>query len=230
MNTSGANKDIITFNGMKPRLLLADDHTLLLDGLRMMLEPEFDLVGVVEDGQSLLAAAAELNPDLILLDIAMPALNGIDAARVLQKNRNPAKVIVLTMHSDPDYVTEALHAGASGYLLKRSAASELLTAIRVVLEGGTYISPILSEDREDLLTAAAQHRGVFSDRLTPRQREVLQLVAEGRTRKEIAATLRISVKTVEFHKAALSRGFHLRTTADFTRYAIQHGLIATNQA
>jgi DNA-binding NarL/FixJ family response regulator len=215
---------------MKPRLLLADDHTLLLDGLRMMLEPEFDLVGVVEDGQSLLAAAAELRPDLILLDIAMPALNGIDAARALQKNRNPAKVIVLTMHSDPDYITEALRAGASGYLLKRSAASELLTAMRVVLQGGTYISPILSNDRQEFLTAAARREGAFSDRLTPRQREVLQLVAEGRTRKEIAATLRISVKTVEFHKAALSRGFHLRTTADFTRYAIQHGLIATNQA
>ncbi len=214
---------------MKPRLLLADDHTLLLDGLSVMLEPEFELVGVVEDGQSLLTAAAELRPDLILLDIAMPALNGIDAARVLRKNRNPAKVIILTMHSDPDYITEALRAGASGYLLKRSAASELMTAIRVVLQGGTYISPMLTDDHRDLLTAAAQHEGAFSDRLTPRQREVLQLVAEGRTRKEIAATLRISVKTVEFHKAALSRGFHLRTTADFTRYAIQHGLIATNQ-
>jgi DNA-binding NarL/FixJ family response regulator len=175
----------------------------------------------------LLAAAAELRPDLILLDIAMPALNGIDAARVLQKHRNPAKVIVLTMHSDSDYIAEALRAGASGYLLKRSAASELMTAIRIVLGGGTYISPILADDRQELLTVAAQRQGAFSDRLTPRQREVLQLVAEGRTRKEIAATLRISVKTVEFHKAALSRGFRLRTTADFTRYAIQHGLIAS---
>jgi DNA-binding NarL/FixJ family response regulator len=214
---------------MKPRLLLADDHTLLLDGLRMMLEPEFELAGVVEDGQSLLTAAETLKPDLVLLDIAMPALNGIDAARQLKKMRPGTKVIFLTMHSDPDYITEAFRAGASGYLLKRSAASELITAIREVLAGGTYISPILGEDRQELM-AASHREGAFSDRLTPRQREVLQLVAEGRTRKEIAATLHISVKTVEFHKAALSRGFHLRTTADFTRYAIEHGLIRTSHA
>jgi DNA-binding NarL/FixJ family response regulator len=214
---------------MKPRLLLADDHTLLLDGLRMMLEPEFELVGVVEDGQSLLTVAEKLRPDLVVLDIAMPALNGIDAARQLKRSRPGTKLIFLTMHSDPDYITEAFRAGASGYLLKRSAASELITAIREVLAGGTYISPILGKDRQDLM-AASQREGVFSDRLTPRQREVLQLVAEGCTRKEIAATLRISVKTVEFHKAALSRGYHLRNTADFTRYAIEHGLIRTSHA
>jgi len=214
---------------MKPRLLLADDHTLLLDGLRMMLEPEFDLVGVEEDGQAMLKSAEGLKPDLVLLDIAMPALNGIDAARQLKKNLPATKVIFLTMHSDPDYVTEAFRAGASGYLLKRSAASELMTAIREVLAGGSYISPFLGDDRQDFV-AASNREGPFSDRLTPRQREVLQLVAEGRTRKEIAATLRISVKTVEFHKASLSRGFRLRTTADFTRYAIEHGLIATSHA
>ena len=159
---------------MKPRLLLADDHTLLLDGLRMMLEPEFELVGVVEDGQSLLTVAEKLRPDLVVLDIAMPALNGIDAARQLKRSRPGTKLIFLTMHSDPDYITEAFRAGASGYLLKRSAASELITAIREVLAGGTYISPILGKDRQDLM-AASQREGVFSDRLTPRQREVLQL-------------------------------------------------------
>jgi DNA-binding NarL/FixJ family response regulator len=214
---------------MKPRLLLADDHTLLLDGLRMMLEPEFELVGVVEDGQALLTAAAHLKPDLILLDIAMPALNGIDAARQLRKIVPLSKLIFLTMHADSDYITEAFRTGASGYLLKRSAASELMTAIREVLNGRSYISPILGSDRQELMKAVSRPGHSFSERLTPRQREVLQLVAEGRSRKEIAATLRISVKTVEFHKAALSRGFQLRTTADFTKCAIQHGIIGTNQ-
>jgi DNA-binding NarL/FixJ family response regulator len=214
---------------MRTRLLLADDHTLLLEGLRMMLEPEFELAGVVEDGQALLAAAASLHPDLILLDISMPVLNGIDAARQLRKTLPAAKLIFLTMHGDPDYVKEALRAGASGYLLKRSAASELLTALREVMKGNTYVSPLVGADRQELLNAAARPGNSFSDRLTPRQRQVLQLVAEGRTRKEVAATLRISVKTVEFHKAALSRGFQLKTTADFTRYAIEHGMIESNK-
>jgi DNA-binding NarL/FixJ family response regulator len=215
---------------MRTRLLLADDHTLLLDGLRMMLEPEFELAGVVEDGQALLAAAAKLKPDLILLDIAMPSLNGIDAARRLRKIAPSSKLIFLTMHGDPDYVTEAFRTGASGYVLKRGAASELLTAIREVLLGRRYVSPLVGTDRQELMIAGSHPGSSFSDRLTPRQREVLQLVAEGRTRKEIAATLKISVKTVEFHKATLSRGFHLRTTADFTKYAIEHGIISTNQA
>lgn len=212
---------------MRTRLLLADDHTLLLDGLRMMLEPEFELAGVVEDGQTLLSAAAKLKPDLILLDIAMPSLNGIDAARQLRKIVPASKLIFLTMHGDPDYVTEAFRTGASGYLLKRGAASELLTAIRVVMKGHRYVSPLVGTNLRELLEAASQPRSSSFDRLTPRQRQVLQLVAEGRTRKEIAATLGISVKTVEFHKAALSRNFHLKTTADFTKYAIEHGLIDT---
>jgi DNA-binding NarL/FixJ family response regulator len=215
---------------MRPRLLIADDHTLLLDGLRVMLEPEFELAGVVGDGHALLAAAAKLKPDLILLDIAMPVLNGIDAARQLRKIVPLSKLIFLTMHGDPDYVTEAFRIGASGYLLKRAAASELITAIHEVLKGHRYVSPLVGADRQELMRAASQPGSSFSDRLTVRQREVLQLVAEGRTRKEIAAILKISVKTVEFHKARLSRGFHLRTTADFTKYAIEHGLIDTNQS
>jgi DNA-binding NarL/FixJ family response regulator len=214
---------------MRTRLLLADDHTVLLEGLRMMLEPEFELAGVAEDGQALLAAAASLKPDLILLDISMPMLNGIDAARQLRKTIPAARLVFLTMHSDPDYVREALRAGASGYLLKRSAASELLTAIREVMKGRNYVSPLVGADQQELFRAASRPGDSFSDRLTPRQRQVLQLVAEGCTRKEVAATLKISVKTVEFHKAALARGFHLRTTADFTRYAIEHGIIESNR-
>jgi DNA-binding NarL/FixJ family response regulator len=210
---------------MRTRLLLADDHTLLLEGLRLMLEPEFELAGVVEDGHALLAAAAKVKPDVILLDIAMPALNGIDAARLLRKSTPSAKIIFLTMHSHPDYVTEAFRAGAAGYLLKRSAASELMNAIREVMGGYRYVSSLLGNDRQELVSATSHRGGSFSDRLTLRQREVLQLVAEGRSRKEIAATLRISVKTVEFHKAKLARGFQLRSTAHFTKYAIEHGII-----
>jgi DNA-binding NarL/FixJ family response regulator len=215
--------------GTKPRLIIADDHTLLLDGLRMMLDPEFDLVSVVEDGQSLLQAAADLSPDLILLDIAMPVINGIEAARRLRKIAPQAKVIFLTMHSDPDYVAEAFRCGASGYLLKRSAASELMTAIHEVLNGGQYLSPIVASAAREPVAPPFQRIKSVSDSLTPRQREVLSLVAEGCSRKEIAARLNISVKTVEFHKAALARGFRLRTTADFTRYAIEHGFIDTKQ-
>src|SRR5712692_1391555 len=188
---------------MRPRVLLADDHTLLLEGIRLMLEPEFELVGSVEDGQQLLAAARTARPDVILLDISMPVLNGIDAAHQLRKMLPSAKLIFLTMHADPDYVTEAFRAGAAGYLLKRSAASELLTAIREVLKGHHYVSPLVARDALEMLVTSTKPAGKLSDRLTPRQREVLQLVAEGRSRKEIATALGISVKTVEFHKGTL---------------------------
>jgi DNA-binding NarL/FixJ family response regulator len=210
---------------MRARLLLADDHTLLLEGIRLMLEPEFELVGSVEDGQALLTAAKALKPDVILLDISMPVLNGIDAAHQLKKILPSAKLIFLTMHADADYVTEAFRAGAAGYLLKRSAASELLTAIREVLNGNHYVSPLVTRNALDMLITSKNNEGKFSDRLTARQREVLQLVAEGRTRKETASALGISVKTVEFHKAAVMRQLNLKTAADFTLYAIEHGMI-----
>ena len=215
---------------MKARLLLADDHTLLLEGIRLMLEPEFELVGSVEDGQALLAAAKTLKPDVILLDISMPVLNGIDAAHRLRKLLPSAKLIFVTMHADPDYVAEAFRAGAMGYLLKRAAASELLTAIRAVLKGNHYVSPLVTRNALESLISSSKPGGKFSDRLTPRQREVLQLVAEGRTRKEIAAILNISVKTVEFHKATLMRELKLATAADFTRYAIEHGIITAERS
>jgi len=214
---------------MRPRLLLADDHALLLEGIRLMLEPEFELAGSVEDGQALLTAAEKLKPDVILIDISMPVLNGIDAARQLRKTVPSAKLIFLTMHGDADYVTEAFRAGASGYLLKRSAASELITAIREVLKGHHYVSPLVTRNALELLIGGSKAESKFADGLTPRQRQVLQLVAEGRTRKEIADTLNISVKTVEFHKATLSRELNLRTSADFTLYAIEHGIIASER-
>jgi len=215
---------------MKPRLLLADDHTLVLEGIRLLLEPEFELVGSVEDGQALLAAARTLKPDVILLDISMPRLNGIDAARRLRKLLPSARLIFVTMHAGADYVTEAFRAGAMGYILKRAAASELLTAIHAVLKGNHYVSPLVTRNALDLLISSSKPGGKFADRLTPRQREVLQLVAEGRSRKEIAGILHISVKTVEFHKGKLMRELNLQTVADFTRYAIEHGIITAERS
>ena len=208
----------------RARILIADDHNLLLEGYRLMLEPEFELAGSVEDGRALLAAAQTLKPDVILLDISMPLLNGIDAARQLSKSLPATKLIFVTMHGDADYVTEAFHAGASGYLLKRAAASELLTAIREALKGNYYVSPLVTRDVVEAWRSSAPRRRHSND-LTDRQREILQLVAEGHSRKEIANVLNISVKTVEFHKGTLMRELNLETTADFTLYAIEHGMI-----
>jgi DNA-binding NarL/FixJ family response regulator len=215
---------------MKPRLLLADDHTLLLEGIRLLLEPEFDLVGSVEDGQALLAAAKILKPDVILLDISMPLLNGIDAARKLRKALPSARLIFVTMHADSDYVAEAFRAGAMGYILKRAAASELILAIRAVLQGNHYVSPLVARNVLNKLILSPKTGGKFSDHLTPRQREVLQLVAEGRNRKEISSILNISVKTVEFHKAQLMHKLNLQTAADYTLYAIEHGIITAERS
>lgn len=215
---------------MRRRVLLADDHTLMLDGIRLMLQPEYELVGSVEDGRALLRAARELKPDVVLLDISMPLLNGIDAARQLRKTVPGAKLIFVTMHADPDFVTEAFRVGASGYVLKRAAATELLTAIREVLQGNRYVSPLVAGNTLDLLISSSRGGRTPEQRLTPRQREILQLVAEGKNRKEIAALLGITVKTVEFHKATLRRDLNLPTVADYTRYAIAHGMIVTEES
>lgn len=205
------------------RLIMADDHALVLAGLRKLLEAECDIVSVAEDGRALVAAAEELHPDVILMDISMPLLNGIDAARQIRRASPKSKMIFVTMHADVDYVREALSAGASGYLLKRSAASELLPAIHAVFNGGTYITPILNKDLRGLMTAPEKSRYCT---LTPRQREVLQLVAEGRAMKEIAYILNVSTKTVEYHKSCIGLRLGIRTTAGLTKYAIDNGMIA----
>jgi DNA-binding NarL/FixJ family response regulator len=211
----------------KPRVLLADDHTLVLEGFRRIVEQRCEVVGSVEDGRALLEAAERLHPDLILLDISMPLLNGIDAARQLHKQLPDVKLVFVTMHADPAYVSEAFKAGASAYLLKRSAARELDHAIDAVLKGQYYVTSLLTRD---LVTSLTQNNAdLFAQRqeLTPRQREVLQLVAEGRTIKETAALLNISPKTVEFHKAQIMSQLNLHTTAELTKYALAHGLIST---
>lgn len=212
----------------RPRILMADDHSLVLAGLRKLVEGEGEVVGTVEDGRALVEEAQKLRPDIILLDISMPLLNGLDAARQLTKLVPDAKLIFLTMHATPTYATEAFKAGASGYLIKRSAASELKQAIQAVIRGQHYMTPLITKD---VLAATLHHpEGQMRQRpvatLTPRQREVLQLVAEGKSTKAIATLLHISVKTVEFHKARVMDLLDLHSTADLTKYAVAEGLVS----
>ncbi len=208
----------------RPRVLVADDHTLVVEGLRKILEPDCDVVGAVEDGRSLLAAAERLQPDIILLDISMPLLNGLDAARGLRNAVPDAKVIFVTMHADATYVSGAFRAGASGYVLKRCASMELLNAIHEVLKGRTYITPLIRKDIPGAFPGWPLGSGEASGELTGRQREVVQLVAEGHPDKKIAAILGISRKTVAFHKANVMRRLAIRSTAELTKYALDHGI------
>jgi DNA-binding NarL/FixJ family response regulator len=191
-----------------------------------VLEPEFDLVGSVGDGRALLDAAPRLTPDVILLDLSMPLLNGIDAAQQLRQILPSVKVVFLSMHGDPTYVTEAFRAGASGYVLKRASATELIQAIRIALRGHLYVSPLLAKGVLDPLLHQHPSPSSAQATLTFRQREVLQLVAEGRSLKEIASILCVSAKTVEFHKTRISKQLGLHTTADLTKYAVAHGLVS----
>ena len=208
----------------KPSVLMADDHSLILAGLRKLVEADYDVVGTVEDGRALVDAAQALRPDLILLDISMPLLNGLEAARQLRTLVPDSKIIFLTMHASPTYATEAFQAGASGYLLKHSAAEELSQAIKSVLQGRHYLTPLLTKKVMDsVLKPSTGERGTPTA-LTARQREVLQLVAEGHGTKEIATILSVSVKTVEFHKARLMQQLDLHTIADLTKYAITQGI------
>ena len=208
----------------KPRVLMADDHSLILAGLRKLVEADCEVVGTVEDGRALVEAAQTLRPDLILLDISMPRLNGLEAARQLRTLVPDSKLIFLTMHASPTYATEAFQAGASGYLLKHSAEEELSQAIKSVLQGRHYLTPLVTKDVLDsVLKPSTGERGT-STALTARQREVLQLVAEGHGTKEIAMILSVSVKTVEFHKARLMQQLDLHSIADLTKYAITQGI------
>lgn len=209
----------------KARLLIADDHSILVAGLRRLLGDTCEVVGTVEDGRALVAAAEQLKPDVIVLDISMPILNGLDAARQIKKSVPDVKLIFLTMHSSPAYVSEALKIGASGYLLKQSAASELQPAIEAVLGGQTYLTTAITKQVLDRMLRPDQTaiRTSMTD-LTPRQREVLQLIGEGKGTKDIAALLNVSVKTVEFHKARLMEQLDLHSTPALIKFAITEGL------
>lgn len=208
----------------KPRILLADDHALVIEGFRRILEGPYELVGTVGDGRALVEAAKRLQPDIVILDVSMPLLNGIDAAAQLKKCCPTVKVIVVTMHADREYVRSAFEAGASAYVLKRSAVDELEQAIRAVLGGHSYITPLITQDVVDVFLAKTGEKA-GGDALTLRQREVLQLLAEGRTAKEIANLLNISSRTVEFHKGQILAQLHLQTTADLIKYALTHGIV-----
>ena len=209
----------------KPRILLADDHALVLEGFRRILNDHYDLVGTAEDGRALLEAAKTLEPDLVILDVSMPLLNGIDAAGQLKKLLPKTKIIFVTMHADRDYVRSAFESGASGYLLKRSAVDELEQAIRAVLAGHSYITPLITQDVVDVFLSKDRGGGSRTAGLTFRQREVLQLLAEGRTVKDIATLLNVSTRTVEFHKSQIMEQLGLHSTADLIRYALTHGYL-----
>lgn len=206
----------------RARILLADDHALVLAGIRSLLEPHYDVVGEAADGRSLVEEALRLRPDLVILDITMPMLNGIEAARQIKKSWPRAKLLFLSMHANALYLREAFDAGGSGYVLKSSASEELRIAVRRVLDGGTYVAPRFGGEVIDRVLSRS---GRPAAELTTRQREVLQLVAEGRTNKEVAAILNVSIKTVEFHRGQIMRRLGLRSIAELTRFAVQSGFV-----
>jgi len=207
----------------RAHILLADDHTLTLEGIRAVVEPHHEIVGAVADGRALVEAAIRLKPDLIILDITMPLLNGIDAAVQIGKSFPGVKLLFVTMHVNPAYLEAALNAGGTGYVLKSAAREELLDAIEAVMNGRIYVTPSLSSEHlerfKDPSLAAATLR------LSAREREILQLIAEGRSAKEMAHLLNISVKTVAFHRENIKRKLGLRTTAELTKHAIEQRLI-----
>ena len=209
----------------RPRVLLADDHLLIAEALTSLLSPEFDLVGVVADGRRLLEAAAELRPDVIVADITMPHLNGIDALVRLREQGDKVPVVFLTMHRDVTFARRALEAGASGFVLKHSASTELVAALRAALQGKTYLTPQIAGEVLEAMKPGSERSADPVDALTPRQREVLQLLAEGRAAKEIATILSISTRTVEFHKYQMMEALDLHTNAELVHFAIKNGLV-----
>jgi DNA-binding NarL/FixJ family response regulator len=209
----------------RPRILLADDHSFILAGIRSLLEGHYDLVGQVDNGRSLVEAAVRLRPDLMILDVTMPMLNGIDAARQIRKEWPQAKLLFLSMHASAVYLREAFEAGGSGYVLKSSAAEELRTAVQTVLKGQVYVAPAFHLDVVESLRDAIRQPGRASAQLTDCQREVLQLIAEGRVNKEIAAILNVSEKTVEFHRGRIMNKLGVHTVAELVRWAVQDGMV-----
>lgn len=209
----------------RPKLLLADDHTMFSQGLQSLLEDEFHLVGAVGDGQALVEAAARLDPDVIVVDISMPVMNGFDAVRQLKKEGVTAKIIFLTMHADDRLLAEAFRCGGSGYVLKQSAGEELIAGIRKVLAGHKYVTPLIATEWAEGISKRVQ--GTQKLTLTPRQREVLQLLIDGCTMKEIATRLGISTRTAESHKYEMMEGLGVETTAELIQYAVKLGITST---
>jgi DNA-binding NarL/FixJ family response regulator len=209
----------------RPRVLLADDHRLVAEGLKSLLSVEFELVGVVEDGRALVEAARKLRPDVIVADITMPHLNGIDALAQLKQDDEQVRVVFLTMHPEVAYARRALEAGALGYVLKHSAPSELIAAIRAALDGKTWLTPAVAGEVLQSMKGEPEKAGDPVASLTPRQREILQLLAEGRSAKEVGAALGVSARTVEFHKYQMMERLDLHTSAELVHFAIKHGIV-----
>ena len=206
----------------RPRVLLADDHRLVVEACVSLLEPECKVLGIVADGRTLLSTALALRPDVVVLDIGMPLLNGLDAGRQLKQSMPGVKLIFLTMNEDPDLAKEALRIGASGYLLKTSAARELPEAIRVAVRGDTYVTSQASQRMVESFIQGGDRPG--AGELTFRQREVLQLLAEGLSMKEAASVLRVTARTVAFHKYRVMQQFRLKSNAELIQFAIDQRL------
>ena len=209
----------------KASILLGDDHALILDGVRAALQVQFDIVGQAADGMALVEAAQRLRPDVVILDISMPLLNGFESARQIKKALPGTKLIFLSQHLNPAYLKQALKIGASGYVPKSGATEELQTAITTVLHGKTYITPAFGDDVISRLLNRSGELSNESEELTDRQREILQLIVEGRANKEIADILHLSVKTIEFHRARIMKRLGVKTSAELTKVALQQGLI-----
>ena len=210
----------------KLRVLIADDHKIVLEGLRSLLRPEYEIVGEVEDGRTLVAEAERLRPDLVVADISMPGLNGIDAARQIKALDERIRIVFLTMHKDVTYAASAFEAGASGFVLKHSAPQELIVAMREAMQGQTYVTPMIAGDLIGAFSSGAPLKGELKTDLSPRQREVLQLIAEGKAIKDVAAILKISTRTVEFHKYRIMERLNIKTNAELVQYAVKHGVIS----
>jgi DNA-binding NarL/FixJ family response regulator len=209
----------------KPRIILADDHTILLDALRNLVEPEFDVVALCSNGRELIKAATELNPAMIVLDIGMPMMNGLNAGQRLKKILPTVKLVYLTMNQDPAMASEAFRLGASAYLLKTSAGSELIRALREVLLGGTYVTPLMTEGMVGSFVQTLKSRK-NTQQLTLRQKEVLQLLAEGLSMKEAAFVLNVSPRTVAFHKYTMMDHLNIKSSAELIEYAMKSSLAA----
>jgi RNA polymerase sigma factor (sigma-70 family) len=205
------------------RILLADDHTMICAGFQKLLEPEYEVVGTVGDGRALIRAAEELEPDLVLVDVGMPLLNGLDAARTLKKLMPRVRLIFLTINPDPALALEAFRIGASGYLLKDSSADELLKTVRDVVRGVSYVPPQTRQEMKERLQD--QNPAIGPKQLTPRNREILQMLAEGRSIKEIASILEVSIYTVRFHKHRIMKKLEIASDAELVQYAIKHALV-----
>lgn len=210
----------------KPRVLLADDHKIVIEGLKSLLGDEFEIVGSVEDGRALVEQASTLYPDVIVADISMPQLNGIEAARQIKKIDKNIKIVFLTMHPDATYAANAFEAGASGFVLKHSASAELIRAIHEAIKGRTYVTPLVAGDLIRSYQEGDSPEKKMFKKLSPRQREILQLLAEGKSTKEIASILNISTRTVEFHKYKMMEQLNIKTSTELLQYAIKHGIIS----